>query len=48
MKTAMSSLTVSLAAFQDKLNARSVTSTDANNAYVTATATGAAAGSAIT
>lgn len=45
MRTAMSALTVSLAAFQDKLNARTVTSTDSNNTYVTATASGVAAGS---
>lgn len=45
MKTAMTSLSVSLAALQDKFNARTVTSTDANGTYVTATASGAATGS---
>ena len=44
MKSAMNSLFTSLAAMQDGLNTRTVTSTDPNNAYVTATASGAAAG----
>ena len=44
MKASMNTLSISLAALQDKLNARTVTSTDANNAYVTATATGSASG----
>lgn len=44
MKAGMSTLYVSLATLQDKLNARIVTSTDANNVNVTATATGAASG----
>ncbi len=44
MKSAMNTLYISLAALQDGLNTRTVTSTDPNNAYVTATATGAAAG----
>lgn len=45
MKSSMNGLSISLAALQDKFNARTVTSTDANNTNVTATATGAAAGS---
>ncbi|HEY3399496.1 MAG TPA: flagellar filament capping protein FliD [Geothrix sp.] len=45
MKSSMNSLSISLAALQDKFNARTVTSTDSNNTNVTATATGAAAGS---
>lgn len=45
LKTAMNTLSVSLAALQDKFNARTVTSTDTNNTYVTATASGAATGS---
>lgn len=45
MKTNMNDLMVSLAALQDKFNARTVTSTDTNNTNVTATATGAASGS---
>ncbi len=44
MKASMNTLSISLAALQDKLNARTVTSTDANNAYVTATASGSASG----
>ncbi|GLH73181.1 hypothetical protein GETHLI_16830 [Geothrix limicola] len=44
MQTSMTSLFVSLAALQDKFNARTVTSTDTNNSYVTATASGAGAG----
>jgi flagellar hook-associated protein 2 len=45
MKSAMNLLTVSLAAFQDKLNARTVTSTDPDGTNVTATGSGAGAGS---
>jgi len=45
LKTNMTSLSLSLAALQDKFNARTVTSNDTNNAYVTATASGAATGS---
>jgi flagellar hook-associated protein 2 len=45
MKSQMNSLMVSLAAVQDAFNARTVTSTDINNTYVTATAAGADAGS---
>lgn len=45
MQTSMSALFVSLAALQDKFNARTVTSTDANNTNVTATASGASSGS---
>jgi len=45
MKSSMNTLSVSLAALQDKLNARTVTSTDADNTNVTATASGASAGS---
>ncbi|MDR3684026.1 MAG: flagellar filament capping protein FliD [Geothrix sp.] len=45
MKTQLNTLMVSLAAVQDTFNARTVTSTDTNNTYVTATATGATAGS---
>ena len=41
LKTSLSSLSSSLAALQDKFNARTVGSTDSTNAYVTATATGA-------
>lgn len=44
MKTAMSTLSISLAALQDKFNARTVTSTDSNSTYVTASASGAASG----
>jgi flagellar hook-associated protein 2 len=44
MKSGMNALIVSLAALQDKLAARTVTSTDANNTNVTATASGAASG----
>lgn len=40
----MNSLSTSLAAMKDRLNARTVTSTDISNVYVSATATGAAAG----
>jgi len=45
LRTQANTLMVSLAALQDTFNARTVTSTDANNTYVTATATGAVAGS---
>lgn len=45
MNTGMNSLSISLAALTDKLNARTVTSTDANNVNVTAIATGATTGS---
>ena len=45
MRTSLSGLTVSLAALQDKLSGRAVTSTDANNTNATATATAAASGS---
>lgn len=45
MKTQLNTLMISLAAVQDTFNARTVTSTDTNNTYVTATATGATAGS---
>lgn len=44
MKSGMSSLYISLAALQDKLNSRIVTSTDINNTNVTASASGAASG----
>ena len=44
IKTAMNTLSVGLAAFQDKLDARTVTSSDTTNAYVTGTATNAVAG----
>ncbi|OGQ57702.1 MAG: hypothetical protein A3J24_04695 [Deltaproteobacteria bacterium RIFCSPLOWO2_02_FULL_53_8] len=40
----MDDLSTSLAAIQDRLNARTVTSTDTNSVYVSATASGAAAG----
>jgi flagellar hook-associated protein 2 len=45
MKTELTSLVTSMAALQDKLNGRTVTSTDVNNANVTATASGSASGS---
>ena len=45
MRTQLNTLMVSMAALQDTFNARTVTSTDTNNTYVTATATGAVAGS---
>lgn len=45
IKSNMNSLFLSLVSMQDKFNARTVTSTDTNNTYATATATGAAAGS---
>ena len=45
MKSNLNSFMTSLATLQDTFNARTVTSTDTNNTYVTATATGATAGS---
>jgi flagellar hook-associated protein 2 len=45
MRTAMNTLSISLASLQDKLNSRIVTSTDPNGVNVTATASGAASGS---
>jgi len=45
MKSSMNTLSLSLVSLVDKFNARTVTSTDANNTYVTATAVGAAVGS---
>jgi flagellar hook-associated protein 2 len=45
MKSQLNSLMVSLSTLQDTFNARTVTSTDTNNTYVTATASGAAAAS---
>jgi flagellar hook-associated protein 2 len=44
MKSDMNALLLSLATVQDQFNSRTVTSTDTNNTYVTATATGAASG----
>jgi len=44
MQTSMNAVYVSLAALQDNFNARTVTSTDANNTYVTAVASGSGAG----
>ncbi len=44
MRTALTTFTLSLASLQDKLNSRTVTSTDANNTNVTATAAGIASG----
>ncbi len=44
MSTSLTALSVSMLALQDRLNGRTVTSTDANNTNVTATGTGAAAG----
>lgn len=44
LKTGLSSLGISMLALQDSFNSRTVTSTDINNAYVTATGKGAAAG----
>lgn len=44
IRTNANSLSTSLAALLDRFNARSVTSTDTNNVYVSATANGAAAG----
>jgi flagellar hook-associated protein 2 len=45
MRTELGTLITSMAALQDKLSGRTVTSTDVNNANVTATASGAASGS---
>lgn len=45
MKSSMTTLSISLAALQDRLNSRTVTSSDINNTNVTASASGAAAGS---
>jgi len=45
MRLSMSSLSVSMAALYDKMNARTVASTDSNSTYVTASATGSVAGS---
>jgi flagellar hook-associated protein 2 len=45
MRTGLTSLTVSMAALYDKLDAKTVSSTDANGTYVTATASGSVAGS---
>jgi flagellar hook-associated protein 2 len=45
MRTSLMGLTTSLAALQDKLSNRSVTSTDANNTNATASATAATSGS---
>ena len=45
MKGELSALTVSMAALQDSLSSRVVTSTDSGNSYVTATATSSASGS---
>lgn len=44
VRKGMDDLSTSLAAIQDRLNSRTVTSTDSNSVYVSATATGAAAG----
>ncbi|NWJ41145.1 MAG: flagellar filament capping protein FliD [Geothrix sp.] len=44
MRTALTTLSLSMASLQDKLNSRTVTSTDTNNTNVTATATGIASG----
>ena len=44
MRAQLSTLTTSLAILQDGLNSRTVSSTDTNNTYVTATGTGAASG----
>lgn len=44
MRTALTTLSLSLATLQDKLNNRTVTSTDSNNTNVTATANGVASG----
>lgn len=44
MNTSLYGLSISMLALQDKFNSRTVTSTDANNTYVTATGTGAASG----
>lgn len=45
MRLSMSSLSVSMSALYDKMNARTVASTDSNATYVTAAATGAVGGS---
>jgi flagellar hook-associated protein 2 len=45
IRTQLSGLVTSQAALQDKFNARTVTSTDSSNAYVTATASGVDSGS---
>ena len=44
MRTALTTLTLSMATLQDKLNSRTVASTDTANTNVTATATGVASG----
>lgn len=44
LRTGLNTLTTSMASLYDKLSAQTVTSTDSNNTYVTATASGAAAG----
>jgi flagellar hook-associated protein 2 len=44
MSTSLTAFRISLLALQDKFNNRTVTSTDSNNSYVTATASGAASG----
>lgn len=44
LRTSAFALSTSLASIQDRFNARTVTSTDANNVYVSATAVSAAAG----
>ena len=44
LKTSLQALTLSMAVLQDKFNSRTVTSSDANNTYVTATGSGAASG----
>jgi flagellar hook-associated protein 2 len=44
MNAELSTLSISMLALQDSFNSRTVTSTDINNAYVTATGTGAATG----
>lgn len=45
MRTSLNALSLSVATLQDKLNNRTVTSTDSTNTYVTATASGVASGS---
>lgn len=44
MRTSLQALSLSMAVLQDKFNNRTVTSSDSNNTYVTATGSGAAAG----
>ena len=44
MRTALTTLSLSMATLQDKLNSRAVTSTDSNNSNVIATASGVASG----